>query len=70
MWESIVSMGERKKRLVGDVEFARPVRGGFKFTPVPVEWAMTIACLLRNTFQAACPEMESIYSGIEIYLNS
>ena len=44
-----------KKRLVGDVEFgsASAVAGGI--TPVPGGVGpMTIACLLRNTVQAAC----------------
>ena len=44
-----------KKRLVGDVEFAsaRAVAGAI--TPVPGGVGpMTIACLLRNTVQAAC----------------
>ncbi len=47
--------GEGKTRLVGDVDYevAREVAGAI--TPVPGgAGPMTIACLLRNTLQAAC----------------
>ena len=44
-----------KKRLVGDVEFASASTVAGSITPVPGGVGpMTIACLLRNTVQAAC----------------
>ena len=44
-----------KKRLVGDVEFASASAVAGSITPVPGGGGpMTIACLLRNTVQAAC----------------
>ena len=48
--------GEKgKKRLVGDVEFASASAVAGAITPVPGGVGpMTIACLLRNTMQAAC----------------
>jgi len=48
--------GEKgKKRLVGDVEFASASAVAGAITPVPGGVGpMTIACLLRNTVQAAC----------------
>lgn len=44
-----------KKRLVGDVEFSSASAVAGAITPVPGGVGpMTIACLLRNTVQAAC----------------
>jgi len=44
-----------KTRLVGDVDFAEAVSVAGSITPVPGGVGpMTIACLLRNTVQAAC----------------
>ena len=44
-----------KKRLVGDVEFASASAVAGAITPVPGGVGpMTIACMLRNTVQAAC----------------
>ena len=44
-----------KTRLVGDVDFAEAVNVAGSLTPVPGGVGpMTIACLLRNTVQAAC----------------
>ena len=44
-----------KKRLLGDVEFASASAVAGAITPVPGGVGpMTIACLLRNTVQAAC----------------
>ena len=44
-----------KTRLVGDVDFAEAVNVAGSITPVPGGVGpMTIACLLRNTVQAAC----------------
>jgi methylenetetrahydrofolate dehydrogenase (NADP+)/methenyltetrahydrofolate cyclohydrolase len=46
---------EGKTRLVGDVDFAEAVKVAGAITPVPGGVGpMTIACLLRNTVQAAC----------------
>jgi methylenetetrahydrofolate dehydrogenase (NADP+)/methenyltetrahydrofolate cyclohydrolase len=43
------------KKLVGDVDFASASEVAGKITPVPGGVGpMTIACLLRNTLQAAC----------------
>ena len=44
-----------KGRLVGDVDFADAARVAGSITPVPGGVGpMTIACLLRNTYRAAC----------------
>lgn len=44
-----------KGRLIGDVDFASAVKIAGAITPVPGGVGpMTIACLLRNTLQAAC----------------
>ncbi len=49
------SAGEGKTRLVGDVAFAEAAGVAGAITPVPGGVGpMTIACLLRNTVQAAC----------------
>ncbi|KAA2236829.1 bifunctional methylenetetrahydrofolate dehydrogenase/methenyltetrahydrofolate cyclohydrolase FolD [Salinarimonas soli] len=48
-------LGEGKTRLVGDVDFAGARERAGAITPVPGGVGpMTIACLLRNTLQAAC----------------
>ncbi|MHC8508304.1 MAG: bifunctional methylenetetrahydrofolate dehydrogenase/methenyltetrahydrofolate cyclohydrolase FolD [Rhodospirillales bacterium] len=47
--------GEGKTKLVGDVDFAEAVKTAGAVTPVPGGVGpMTIACLLRNTLDAAC----------------
>ncbi|MEO9904000.1 bifunctional methylenetetrahydrofolate dehydrogenase/methenyltetrahydrofolate cyclohydrolase FolD [Nisaea sp.] len=47
--------GEGKTRLVGDVDFASASEIAGAITPVPGGVGpMTIACLLRNTVEAAC----------------
>jgi methylenetetrahydrofolate dehydrogenase (NADP+) / methenyltetrahydrofolate cyclohydrolase len=47
--------GEGKTRIVGDVAFAEAVQVAGAITPVPGGVGpMTIACLLRNTLEAAC----------------
>jgi methylenetetrahydrofolate dehydrogenase (NADP+) / methenyltetrahydrofolate cyclohydrolase len=47
--------GEGKTKLVGDVAFAEAREMASAITPVPGGVGpMTIACLLRNTLQAAC----------------
>jgi methylenetetrahydrofolate dehydrogenase (NADP+)/methenyltetrahydrofolate cyclohydrolase len=47
--------GEGKTRLVGDVAFGEAGRVASAITPVPGGVGpMTIACLLRNTVEAAC----------------
>jgi len=47
--------GEGKSRLVGDVEYAEAAKVAGAITPVPGGVGpMTIACLLRNTLEAAC----------------
>ena len=47
--------GEGKTRLVGDVDYASAEAVAGAITPVPGGVGpMTIACLLRNTVQAAC----------------
>lgn len=47
--------GEGKTRLVGDVDFASVSEVAGAITPVPGGVGpMTIACLLRNTVEAAC----------------
>ncbi|MBT8004107.1 MAG: bifunctional methylenetetrahydrofolate dehydrogenase/methenyltetrahydrofolate cyclohydrolase, partial [Rhodospirillales bacterium] len=44
-----------KPRLVGDVDFAEAVKVAGAITPVPGGVGpVTIACLLRNTLDAAC----------------
>ena len=46
---------EGKTRLVGDVDYASAEAVAGAITPVPGGVGpMTIACLLRNTVQAAC----------------
>ena len=53
--------GEGKKRLVGDVEFEAVAQIAGHITPVPGGVGpMTIACLLKNTLDAACAQ-----AGIE-----
>jgi methylenetetrahydrofolate dehydrogenase (NADP+)/methenyltetrahydrofolate cyclohydrolase len=48
---------EGKTRLVGDVDFASAAAVAGSITPVPGGVGpMTIACLLRNTVQAACAQ--------------
>jgi methylenetetrahydrofolate dehydrogenase (NADP+)/methenyltetrahydrofolate cyclohydrolase len=50
-----VDAGGGKSRLVGDVEFAAAAERASAITPVPGGVGpMTIACLLRNTLEAAC----------------
>ncbi len=50
-----INAGEGKTRLVGDVDFADAAKVAGSITPVPGGVGpMTIACLLRNTVQAAC----------------
>jgi methylenetetrahydrofolate dehydrogenase (NADP+)/methenyltetrahydrofolate cyclohydrolase len=47
--------GEGKTRVVGDVAYAEAAERAAAITPVPGGVGpMTIACLLRNTLQAAC----------------
>lgn len=47
--------GEGKTRVVGDVAYAEAAERASAITPVPGGVGpMTIACLLRNTLQAAC----------------
>lgn len=47
--------GEGKSKLVGDVAYEEAARVAGAITPVPGGVGpMTIACLLRNTLQAAC----------------
>ncbi|GIS89289.1 MAG: hypothetical protein CM1200mP18_19990 [Gammaproteobacteria bacterium] len=53
-----------KKRLVGMWSLGR-VRGRCNYTVPGGVGPMTIACLLRNTVQAACAAMGRLYSGIE-----
>jgi methylenetetrahydrofolate dehydrogenase (NADP+) / methenyltetrahydrofolate cyclohydrolase len=49
------SAGEGKTRVVGDVAYAEAARVASAITPVPGGVGpMTIACLLRNTLEAAC----------------
>jgi methylenetetrahydrofolate dehydrogenase (NADP+)/methenyltetrahydrofolate cyclohydrolase len=50
-----IDLGDGKNKLVGDVAFAEAVPHVAAITPVPGGVGpMTIACLLRNTLQAAC----------------
>ncbi len=50
-----VPAGSGKSKLVGDVSYAAAATRAAAITPVPGGVGpMTIACLLRNTFQAAC----------------
>ena len=47
--------GEVKTKLVGEVAFSEAAEVAGAITPVPGGVGpMTIACLLRNTVQAAC----------------
>jgi methylenetetrahydrofolate dehydrogenase (NADP+)/methenyltetrahydrofolate cyclohydrolase len=47
--------GDGKTKLVGDVDFASTSKVAGAITPVPGGVGpMTIACLLRNTVEAAC----------------
>jgi methylenetetrahydrofolate dehydrogenase (NADP+)/methenyltetrahydrofolate cyclohydrolase len=47
--------GEGRTRLVGDVAYEEAARVAGAVTPVPGGVGpMTIACLLRNTLEAAC----------------
>jgi methylenetetrahydrofolate dehydrogenase (NADP+)/methenyltetrahydrofolate cyclohydrolase len=47
--------GTGKTRIVGDVAFAEAAAVAAAITPVPGGVGpMTIACLLRNTLEAAC----------------
>ena len=53
--------GEGKTRLVGDVAFAEAREVAGAITPVPGGVGpMTIACLLRNTVEAACRAARAI----------
>ena len=50
-----VNAAEGKTRLVGDVAFAEAAEVAGRITPVPGGVGpMTIACLLANTYTAAC----------------
>jgi methylenetetrahydrofolate dehydrogenase (NADP+)/methenyltetrahydrofolate cyclohydrolase len=50
-----VTAGDRKSRIVGDVNFAEALEVAGAITPVPGGVGpMTIACLLLNTLRAAC----------------
>ncbi len=50
-----IKAGEGKTRVVGDVAFAEAVQTAGAITPVPGGVGpMTIACLLANTYAAAC----------------
>ena len=50
-----LSAGEGKTRVVGDVAYAEAAEVASAITPVPGGVGpMTIACLLRNTLEAAC----------------
>ncbi len=50
-----IDAGEGKTRLVGDVDYEDAAKVAGSITPVPGGVGpMTIACLLRNTVQAAC----------------
>lgn len=50
-----VDLGNGQSRLVGDVDFVSAVDRAGAITPVPGGVGpMTIACLLRNTLEAAC----------------
>ncbi len=54
---SVPSSGGPREKLVGDVDFDAAVRVAGAITPVPGGVGpMTIACLLRNTFTAACAQ--------------
>ena len=60
--------GEGKSKLVGDVAYEEAARVAGAITPVPGGVGpMTIACLLRNTLQAACAragiDFESVIAG-------
>ena len=48
-------LGKGQSRLVGDVDFVTALNRAGAITPVPGGVGpMTIACLLRNTLEAAC----------------
>ncbi|MBT7487715.1 MAG: bifunctional methylenetetrahydrofolate dehydrogenase/methenyltetrahydrofolate cyclohydrolase, partial [Rhodospirillales bacterium] len=50
-----IETDDGKTRLVGDVDFAEAVKVAGAITPVPGGVGpVTIACLLRNTLDAAC----------------
>jgi methylenetetrahydrofolate dehydrogenase (NADP+)/methenyltetrahydrofolate cyclohydrolase len=50
-----VDLGGGKSRLVGDVDYEEAAKRAGAITPVPGGVGpMTIACLLRNTLEAAC----------------
>ena len=50
-----VKAAEGKTRVVGDVDFNEAVEVAGRITPVPGGVGpMTIACLLANTYTAAC----------------
>ncbi len=50
-----IDLGNGKSRLVGDVDFDSAIERAGAITPVPGGVGpMTIACLLRNTVEAAC----------------
>lgn len=50
-----IARDDGKSKLVGDVDFGEAVQVAGAITPVPGGVGpMTIACLLRNTIQAAC----------------
>lgn len=50
-----IDLGGGKSRLVGDVEYETAAQRAGAITPVPGGVGpMTIACLLRNTLEAAC----------------
>ena len=52
-----IDAGEGKTKLVGDVDFTEAADVAGSITPVPGGVGpMTIACLLRNTVQAACAQ--------------
>ena len=51
----VLAPAEGKTRLVGDVAFAEATGVAGRITPVPGGVGpMTIACLLANTYTAAC----------------
>jgi len=50
-----IDVGDGKRRLVGDIDFASAIKIAGAITPVPGGVGpMTIACLLHNTLQQAC----------------
>ncbi|MBN67308.1 MAG: bifunctional methylenetetrahydrofolate dehydrogenase/methenyltetrahydrofolate cyclohydrolase FolD [Rickettsiales bacterium] len=57
-----VDAGEGKTRLVGDVDTDSAMEVASAITPVPGGVGpMTIACLLRNTLQAACTQANLVF---------